>query len=375
MKKTGRILPIAVGIGILLVILLSSSATAEEVGHISGRAGVLYEPESGKILYGKNENARLPMASTTKIMTALVAVENTSITELVKVDGRAVGVEGSSAYLKDGDVLTVEELLYALLLQSANDAAVAIACHVGGSVEGFAEMMNGKAAEMGLVNTHFENPHGLDADGHYTTAKELATVAAEAMKNPLLREIFATRKRSFTNGERSRTYVNHNKLLHLYDGAVGVKTGYTRKCGRCLVGAAERDGLTLLSVTLDAPDDWRDHARMLDFGFASLEKIVLAESGERIYSVAVVDGEAEDVTVRNAESLSQIADRGEHEVKEYVKLPRFVTAPVSEGDPLGCIIYTVDGEYAGEVRLVATETVGKKEDQGFFGRLFTKIFG
>ena len=372
MKKAVRILPVAVGIGILLVVLFSSSATAEEVGRISGRAGVLYEPESGRILFGKNENARLPMASTTKIMTALVAAERASIDELVGIDARAVGVEGSSAYLKEGEVLTLEELLYALLLQSANDAAVAIACHIGGSIEGFAEMMNGKAAELGLVDTHFENPHGLDADGHYTTAKELATVAAEAMKNQLLREIFATRKRSFTNGERSRTYVNHNKLLQLYDGAVGVKTGYTRRCGRCLVGAAERDGLTLLSVTLDAPDDWRDHARMLDFGFASLERLWLVNVGDKEYDVAVMDGDGEHVTVRNTTSLSRIVDRGEHEVKEYVKLPRFVTAPVSEGDPLGCVIYTVDGEYAGEVRLVATETVRKKGRSRLLRKTFNK---
>ena len=375
MKKTVRILPVAVGIGILLAVLLSSTATAEEVGRISGRAGVLYEPESGRILYGKDENARLPMASTTKIMTALVAAESASISELVEIDGRAVGVEGSSAYLKEGELLTLEELLYALLLQSANDAAVAIACHVGGGIEGFAEMMNERADALGLIDTHFENPHGLDADGHYTTARELAIIAAEAMKNPLLRDIFSTAKRSFTDGERSRTYVNHNKLLHLYDGAVGVKTGYTRRCGRCLVGAAERDGLTLVSVTLDAADDWRDHARMLDFGFASLKKLTLVESGDKAYDVAVVDGDGERVTVRNTESLSRIVDNGEHEVKEYVKLPRFVTAPVSEGDHLGCVIYTVDGEYAGEVGLVAADTVRKKENQGFLGRLFTKIFG
>ena len=375
MKKIGSRIAVTAGVALLLAMLLSVVAAADEIGGISGRAGVLYEPDSGKILYGKSENLRLPMASTTKIMTALVAVEQADISELVTVDERAVGVEGSSAYLKAGDVLTVEELLYALLLQSANDAAVAIACHIGGGVEEFAELMNARAAELGLRDTHFTNPHGLDDEEHYTTARELAIIAGEALQSPVIKQIVSTYKRTFEHGERRRTYVNHNKLLKLYDGAIGVKTGYTKRCGRCLVGAAEREGLRLISVTLNAPDDWRDHARMLDSGFKRLQHLVLSEPCDKIYGVAVLDGEEERVTVKNERGLSLTVDRAEHEVEEYVKLPRFVTAPVSEGDPLGCVIYTVDGEYAGEVKLVAESTVKKKDTRSFIEKLLSKIFG
>ena len=262
---------------ILIATLLFSFLTIYSFGEnveskisVSAHSAALYQPETNTFLYSKNADLRMPMASTTKIMTALVALEESSLDEIIIIDDRAVGIEGSSAYLKSGEAFTMEELLYALLLQSANDAAVAIANHIGGSSEGFAGLMNEKACSLGLEDTHFTNPHGLNDEAHYTTAYDLAKIAAQALKNEKFKEIVSTYKKTFLNDERSRTYVNHNKLLNLYEGCIGVKTGFTRQSGRCLVGAAERDGALLISVTLSAPNDWNDHKTLWNYGFSLL---------------------------------------------------------------------------------------------------------
>ena len=338
---------------------------------VSAKSAVLYQPETDVFLYSKNADTRLPMASTTKIMTALVALENSSMDEVVKIDNTAIGVEGSSAYLKQDDVLTMEELLYALLLQSANDAAVAIACHIGGDVERFADMMNEKALALGLTDTHFVNPHGLDGEEHYTTAKELALIAAEALKNCEFRKIVSTYKKTFATEDRSRTYVNHNKLLRLYDGCVGIKTGFTKKSGRCLVGAAERDGLTFVTVTLDAPNDWNDHSVMMNYGYNKLERIAFAEPFDHVYKLPVLDGIKEYVTVANIEGASIIAERDDRTVDEHIRLLRYAIAPIERGDILGELIYTVEGETIARIPLVATETVNKAEKQGLFDKMLS----
>lgn len=358
----------------LLFSFLTIYAFGEEKNHkitVSARSAVLYQPESDTILYSKNSDVRLPMASTTKIMTALVTLEECKLTETVIIDENSVGIEGSSAYLKSGDELTIEELLYALLLQSANDAAVAIACHISGDKENFAALMNAKAASLGLTNTNFTNPHGLDNEEHYTTAMELAKITAEALKNNDFRKIVSTYKKTFSTEDRSRTYVNHNKLIRFYDGCIGVKTGFTKKSGRCLVGAAERDGLTFISVTLDAPNDWNDHKTMLDLGFNSLERITFAEAGEFCYKIPIIDGEKDFVTVNNIDGLSIIAEKTEHTEGKYIKLARYAIAPVKEGEILGEIIYTLDGNETGRVNLIAKETVLKKKEKGLLDRLLS----
>ncbi len=349
---------ILIAIILLTFVTVYASATVGEALRLSARSAALYQPDTDSFIYEKNADERLPMASTTKIMTALVVIENTDdINETVTVDERAAGTEGSSAYLKVGDELTVEELLYALLLQSANDAAVALATHFGGDVEGFADMMNEKSEEIGLSDTHFTNPHGLDDEEHYTTARDLAKIGAAAIKNELFRSISSTYKRTFTREERTRTYVNHNKLLLKYDGSIGVKTGYTKRCGRCLVGAAERDGLTFISVTLDAPSDWSDHEAMLDYGYSRLEHISLADVYKYKYDLPVLDGSITEVRVTNVEELGTVLQKREHDVREYVKLPRFLSAPLREGEIVGSVSYTVDGEFAGTVDLIVTEDV------------------
>lgn len=338
---------------------------------ISARSAALYQPETDIFLYSKNADARLPMASTTKIMTAIVALENAEIDEIVTIGEESVGVEGSSAYLRVGERLTMEELIYALLLQSANDAAVAIAYHIGGDVEGFADMMNEKALDLDLSDTNFTNPHGLDDPQHYTTAKDLAKIAAEGLKNETFRQIVSCYKKTFANDDRSRTYVNHNKLLRLYEGCIGVKTGFTKKCGRCLVGASQRDGLTFISVTLNAPSDWSDHKKMLDFGYDKLERIDFTSKNEHNYEIPVIDGTSDSVSVTNQEHTYIITEKGEHIYDEHIKVLRYAIAPIEKGEILGEIIYTLDGKEVARVPLVAEKSVEKQKEKGFLHKILS----
>ena len=261
---------------VLLIVAAPQSVDASP--EVSARSAILIRADTNEVIFEKNADEVLPMASTTKIMTALIAIERLSLDDEVTVTAESAGTEGTSLYLSDGDVLTVRDLLFATMLRSANDAASALAVHTAGSEEAFAVLMNEKASELGLSSTHFTNPHGLPDEGHYTTARELALFASYAMESETFRDIAGTRKYTVTvNGTDKREVTNHNRLLFSYDGATGVKTGYTKSSGRCLVSSAEREGFTLIAVTLDAPDDWRDHARMLDAGFAYLDRICPAE--------------------------------------------------------------------------------------------------
>lgn len=246
-------------------------------------AFALLETENGELLLGANENARLPMASTTKIMTALLVLRLCALDDLVTVPVEAA-VEGSSMYLSPGERLTVEALLYGLLLQSANDAAVALAIHAAGSTERFAALMNAEAARLGLENTHFVTVNGLDDPAHYTTAAELGKLTAAALREPTFAKIVATSEKVVVNAEGKRYFLtNHNRLLREYPGCVGVKTGYTMRSGRCLVSAATRDGMTLIAVTLSDRQDWRDHRALLDYGFSGYRRLLLAEAGALTY--------------------------------------------------------------------------------------------
>ena len=304
---------------------------------VNARAAVLLEAGSGEVIFGQNENARLPMASTTKIMTALVALEALPLNTPVKITAASVGVEGSSVYLAEGEVLTLEQLLYALLLESANDAASAIAVAVSGSVEDFAERMNQKAAELGLTDTHFVNPHGLDHEDHYTTAYELAVITRAALENETFRTICATERKTIPlhGTEGVRLLLNHNKLLDSYEGCIGVKTGFTKKTGRCLVSAAERDGVTLIAVTLGAPDDWRDHTAMLDYGFGLYETVPLCGAGSFSAPLWLVSGSQEYVMVENTDALAVTLRRDHGPIRCVVELPRFEFAPMQAGQAMG----------------------------------------
>ena len=337
---------------------------------VSAAAAILTD-EAGNVLWSRNADTRMPMASTTKIMTALTVLQdNAALDRAVTVPGEAVGVEGSSVYLYEGEVLTVRQLLDAVLMESANDAATALAIVHAGSVSAFADRMNVLAADMGLENTHFENPHGLDGEQHYTTARELAVIARQAMTYDVFAETVATHKKEIPlkGNEGVRLLINHNRLLRCMDGCIGIKTGYTKNAGRCLVSACSRGGVTLYCVTLSAPDDWNDHRALYDWGFAQVTREVLTMEGEQYAVLPVVGGAAADgnlpddgtlltVAVKNTDAVSVTLPIGHDEIKKEIRLPRFLYAPVTAGQRVGTAVYTCGGEVLCEVPLYALEDV------------------
>lgn len=330
---------------------------------VSAEGAILLNGETGEIYFGKNAGKRLPMASTTKIMTALVAIEALPLDTVITVDRAAVGTEGSSVYLYAGETLTLEALLYALLLESANDAAVAIAYGVAGGVPAFADLMNEKAVSLGLTDTHFENPHGLDAEEHYTTAHDLAVITAEALKTEAFRTIVSTYKKTIPQQKTDgvRLLINHNRLLRSYEDCIGVKTGYTRRSGRCLVSAAERDGLLLVAVTLSDPNDWRDHTEMLDYGFSMYESVTLAENGRLSYSLPVFNGTSATATAsyktESGEPLAVVLPKNHGEVTCVVELPQYIWGNVAAGTTVGRVTFFCDDKAVCEVVLSLSEGV------------------
>ena len=332
-----------------LLTLLLTAGTALAAPEISAEKAILMDAASGRVLYEKRADERSLIASTTKIMTAVVAAEQCALDAKVRIPAAAVGVEGSSMYLREGEVLTVQELLYGLLLCSGNDAAVALALHCAGSVEEFAGRMNDKALALGLTGTHFVNPNGLDAQEHYSTARDLARLAAYAMQNDTLRAIAATKR--VTIGSRQLT--NHNRLLWSYDGAVGVKTGYTRAAGRILVSAAERGDRRLIAVTIRDPNDWADHRTLLDYGFGCFQNRQVLAAGEPVGEVPLLTGGSARLTA--AEDFS------------YPLLPeecveRRLLAPPVAWDAWDAgsaeLVLTLDGRQIGRVRLNVEEGAG-----------------
>lgn len=252
--------------------------------HTHAQAAALIDVTSGRLLYSSHGDDELRIASLTKIMTAIVAIEHGQLDKPVKVSKNAFGKEGSSIYLKLGEQMTLENMLYGLMLRSGNDAATAIAEQVGGSEEGFVYLMNEEARHLGLNHSHFMNPHGLDVDGHYSSANDLAQLTAYAMHNAVFKEIVKTPTKKAPNPNESWDYKwdNKNKMLRLYDGADGVKTGYTKKAFRCLVSSATRNGQQLVAVTLNDGDDWNDHGKMLDYGFEYYPLKQLTEKGQNV---------------------------------------------------------------------------------------------
>ena len=333
---------------------------------VSASNACLIERITGHVLFEKNMNEKAAMASTTKIMTAITALENSSPDSVVTVSRNAAFQEGSSAYLRDGDKILMGDLLYGLMLNSGNDAAVAIAEHISGDTDSFADVMNEKAKELDARNTNFVNPNGLYHEKHYTTAYDLAKISAYAMGNTGFREIVSSKTKAVTiqNTGAKMYFLNHNKMLKIYDGASGVKTGFTKKSGRCLVSAAERDGIELIAVTLNAPDDWNDHKNMLDFGFSKtgyktiLKKgTVLGEKTVGEYIVKFLC--AEDVSVpyfgkdSDYSAVTHIADN--------------LYPPINTGEKIGICDIVYDGRVIKQIDLVSDSEIYKKT--GFFERI------
>ncbi|MCD8017856.1 MAG: D-alanyl-D-alanine carboxypeptidase [Oscillospiraceae bacterium] len=345
----------AVSLVILTSLLFSLGAPAalaegEELGvSVSASAAIVLEPETGSVLYEKNADERMLIASTTKIMTALVVLEHCELDESVEVTWTHAATEGSSMYLDPEKSYTAEDLLYGLLLVSGNDAAAALADHVGGSMEGFAELMNDKAAQLGLENTHFVNAHGLDAEGHYSSARDLALITAAALENDDFHEIFSARSYTLYG----LTYVNHNKLLGSCEGCIGGKTGYTLACGRTLVSCAERGGMTLICVTLRDPDDWNDHCALYDWAYSAYELVPFLT--ERARRVEVMSGLSEFAELTTPDAGVLVSKTSAVQRKVY--LPMFVYAPVMSGESLGRAEVWVDGELAGSEPIVCRSAV------------------
>lgn len=321
----------------------------------------LLDLNSGTFLAESNADERRPMASTTKIMTGLLILERCALDEVLTVPAEAVGVEGSSVYLYAGEKISVRTLLYALLLSSANDAAHVLALHAAGSIPAFAALMNEKAAELGLHDTQFQNPHGLPAEGHYTTAHDLARIAAAAMQNPTFREIVSTARYSVPQEgtDATRLFLNHNRLLHTYEGAIGVKTGFTKSSGRCLVSAAERDGLCLIAVTLNDGSDWRDAAALFDWGFAHYSAFV---SDDTPVELPVVGGEEASVSLLPMTSVRLTLPANHGEIVRTVYAPRFLYGGCEAGEELGRMVYTCDGTELAAIPLVAAKEVRAARD-------------
>lgn len=319
---------------------------------VSAKSAILMDAETGRVLYEHNADNRSLIASTTKIMTGLLISEQCDLEARVKVPKAAVGVEGSSMYLKEGEILPVKALLYGMMLHSGNDAAVTLAMYCSGSVEAFAQRMNLKARALGLANTHFSNPHGLDDSDNYSTARDLAKLAAFAMNDPVFHEVASQKTAVF--GQRSLT--NHNKLLWQYPGAVGVKTGYTRSAGRILVSCAERDGRRLVAVTIQDPNDWADHKRLLDFGFEAYGQRCLLEGGQQMGAVPVIGGGEPMAQVVTGTEFNYPLASEEH-AEFRLDLPIFVFAPVLAGDKAGTLTVLIDGKEIASVPLYWRYTV------------------
>ena len=344
------------------VLLLPREARA-----VSAEKALSMDAVSGRVLFEKNADSRSLIASTTKIMTALVVCEQCNVLDRMRIPREAVGIEGSSMYLREGEVLTLQELLYGLMLSSGNDAAVALAIYCGGTVEGFVERMNDKARVLGLNNTHFENPNGLDSPGHYSTARDLAKLASYAMENPVFYKTVSAK--NVTVGDR---YLhNHNKLLWLVEGADGVKTGFTKAAGRALVSSATREGRRIIAVTLNDPNDGREHQAFLEEGFARFSVRRIVTAGERIGALEVAGGDGKTVEVLAAEHFDYALAPEE---KPQVALPGagFVYAPVAEGADAGFAYVLIQGKAVGKFPVVYGQTVElePEEPRSFWDRLF-----
>ena len=360
-------------LGVLL--LLPHAAKAEKPNeNVPAQAAYLIEANSGRVLLAKNENTRLPMASTTKIMTALLAIESGRLEETVAVADAAIGTEGSSMYLKHGEKIPLIDLVYGLMLTSGNDAAVAIAYFLDGGPAAFADRMNARARELGLFDTHFVTPNGLHDPGHYTTAKDLAALGAAALENPVFSEIVSTQYRK-TGGSNPHTLKNKNKLLWEYEGGIGVKTGYTKAAGKCLVFAAERGGMKLVGAILNCPTMWPTAKSMLDAGFAAYRTKKFL-SADAVFSIPIANGVKKTLfSAPVFDILYPTEVDGDETYTVETSFEAALFAPIAEGKQVGTATLFRNGTAVLSVPIVATETVDaagfgfwfRKAVSGFFG--------
>ena len=333
---------------------------------LSASSAVLMDRESGRVLYEKNAREQRSIASITKLMTALVAVElHPDLSATVTIRREWTGAEGSSMYLRPGEEVTLEALLYGLLLSSGNDAALAVAGYCGGDVESFVAQMNKKAAQLGMNDTHFANPSGLDDPDHYSTAYDMAILARAVLEREELRAIVSTRSIHIAG----RSLTNHNKLLWRYEGCTGLKTGYTDEAGRTLVSSALREGQELIAVTLNAPNDWADHAALFDYGFANFPLTTIVAEGQWI-EIPVTGSLCRFVRAVAPAAIRWPLAAGE-EPEVELSLPERVEAPVEAGFPAGHVTVRLAGEEIARLPLVyAWGAAVDLAPKGWLERLF-----
>lgn len=362
---------------ILLVIILTGNVSAAAPPEVSAESAVLITSDGNRVVFGKNENKRLGVASTTKIMTSLLAIEYGHPNMEIVTTKEMVTVEGTSMGLKEGDTVTIKGLIYGMLLQSGNDAANTAALVISGSLESFAKLMNDKAKMLGMSNTNFVNPTGLWHKEHYSTAYDMALLGACAVSNPAFVNICSLKSASleYGNPPYKRTLYNHNRLLSSYDGAIGIKTGFTKNSGRCLVSAAEKDGVTLICVTLNAPNDWGDHKRLLDYGFLTCEQTQIEDDFSEL-SVPVVGGIIPKVTAEPIRQPSFTSINGDNKlIKRQVYLEPFVYAPIETGKIIGRADYYIGDTLVESVELVTQFGVeidydeNSCKDEGFLSKI------
>ena len=322
---------------------------------VSAKSAILINAVTNEVIYEKNAHQQMGMASTTKIMTSILAIEYGKLNKNVTVRADDVRVEGTSIGLKAGDTISLEALVYGMLLESGNDAANVTATAVGGSMAAFVELMNKKARELGMNNTCFKNPSGLTQAGHYSTAYDMALLGSYAVKNTQFSSICSQKTVNVTYGnpQCQRTFSNHNKLLGTYDGAFGIKTGFTKASGRCLVSAAERDGVTLVAVTLSAPNDWADHKALFDYGFERVKEYKADFNAEKI-SIDVVGSNKKAINVRLSAPLTYTALKEQAGTSVVVFCENFLYAGIKKGDVVGkAVLYSQNGTRLCESQLLS----------------------
>lgn len=339
-----------------LASIFLTSANISTTSSYTAKAYVLIEAATGRVIMGENEHVPLPNASTTKIMTALITLEQENLTDEFVVDSTAIKVEGTSMGLRQGDRVSLHSLAVGMLLSSGNDAANAAAVRIAGSQEKFVTLMNKRAKELSMLNTNFKTPSGLHNDEHYSTAYDMAILARVALKNASFAQICGSEKTSvvFGNPPVKRTFTNHNKLLSMYNGCVGVKTGFTKKAGRCLVSAATKDGVTLIGVTLGASDDWNIHKALFDKGFGSVKLVQLPMPTKPLVASLVGGKTATMKAVLSHPPTAPINPNDIDKIEQIILLDRFYYAPIKAGDIVGEIKYFLDGNEVSTAMLVAS---------------------
>lgn len=363
-------------LGTIFVMLLPLQGFAN-MSDLTAKSAIVIEASTGKVLYAKSAEEKRYPASTTKMMTLIVALESGQLDDIVTASANAASTEGSSLSLTAGEQLKLRDMLYGIMLISGNDATVAVAEHIAGSVDKFAAMMTSKAHAIGAKDTNFTNSSGLPDDDHYTTAHDLARIAAYGYKNQLFKEIVSTKTKiiPWPGKEYNRELFNENRMLWLYDGGNGVKTGYTDAAGRCLVSAANREGIQLVAVVLDSEHMWDDSIKLLDYGFPQLKAHTIFNEGDILKTVRVVNGTADSVKLVTKTGLSvPLVENEETEIHTAVEVDNKIAAPIREGQKLGTIrTYYKDTEIS-SVDLVAEEGVARKSFFDIFWKAVVSFF-